>query len=125
MKQKKTEIKNWQINVMIAATAFLAMWAGIFIERGEWPYAICNAMWVFVSYTVVRNMQNAKSLIEEIEKDDEKPSIAPLVIASILADAMEKAKEKEEQGAKKEPSCSAENNDNIEFAHNAEGGNNA
>lgn len=122
MKQNKTEIKNWQINVMIAATAFLVIWSGIFIGRGEWMYAISNAMWAFVSYTVVRNMQNAKSLIEEMEKDDEKPSIAPLIIASILADAMKKAKEKEEQGTEKEPSCSAENNDNIEFVHNAEGG---
>lgn len=122
MKQKKTEIKDWQINVMIAATAFLVMWSGVFIERGEYLYAICNAMWAFISYTVVRNMRNAKSLIEEMEKDDEKPSIAPLIIASILADAMKKAKEKEEQGTEKEPSCSAENNDNIEFVHNAEGG---
>ena len=122
MKQKKTEIKNWQINVMIAVTAFLVIWSGIFIGRGEWLHAISNAMWAFVSYTVVRNMRNAKRLIEEIEKDDEKPSIAPLLIAYILADAMKKAKEKEEQGTENEPSCSAENNDNIEFVHNSEGG---
>ena len=122
MKQKKTEIKNWKINIMIAATISLVLITGVSIGKGEWLDAICSAMWAFVSYTAVRNMRNLKSLIEEIEKDDEKPSIAPLIIASILADAMKKAKEKEEQGIEKEPSCSAENNDNIEFVHNAEGG---
>lgn len=125
MKQKKTQIKNWQINVMIAITILLVLITGVSIGKGEWTNAICNAMWAFVSYTVVRNMRNAKSLIEEIEKDDEKPSIDHIIIASILADAMKKDIEKEEQGTENEPSCSAENNDNIEFVHNAEGGCNA
>lgn len=125
MKQKKTEIKDWQIKVVIAGTVFLVLWSGIFIGRGEWLYAICNAMWAFISYTVVRNMRNAKRLIEEIEKDDEKPSIVPPIFAYLLADAMKKAKEKDEEGTENKPSCSAENNDSIEFAHNAEGDGNA
>lgn len=119
MKQKKTEIKDWQIKVVIAGTVFLVLWSGIFIGRGEWLYAICNAMWAFVAYTTVRNVRNAKSLIEEIEKDDKKPSIVPLVIASILADAMEKTKEKDGEATEDNPSCPAENNDQIAFGNNS------
>ena len=122
MKQKKTEIKDWQINVMIAATISLVLITGVSIGKGEWLAAICNAMWTCVSYTAVRNARNAKSLIEEIEKDNKKPSITPLIIASILADAMKKAKEKDGEGTENKPSCYAENNDSIEFVHNAEGG---
>lgn len=118
MKQKKTEIKNWQIDIMIAVTILLVLTTGVSIGKGEWIAAICNAMWAFVSYTVARNARNAKSLIEEMEKvDDVLPYAAALaIIARHLKDESEHKKEDNE------PSCSAENNDNIEFAHNTEGG---
>lgn len=104
MKQKKTEIKDWQIDVMIAATILLVLTTGVFIGKGEWISAICNAMWAFVAYTAVRNARSAKSLIEEIEKDNKKPSITPLIIAYILADAMKKAEEKDGEGTEDKPS---------------------
>lgn len=65
---------------------------------------------------VYQGNKNTKALEEMKKVDDVLPYAAALaIIARHLKDESEKKEN--------EPSCSAENNDNIEFVHNAEGGN--
>ena len=85
---------------------------------GEWSIAVgILFMSVCLALIVLQGNKNARALEEMKKVDDVLPYAAALaVIAHHMKD------ESEQEKKENKPSCSAENNDNIEFVHNAEGG---
>ena len=112
MKQKTI---NTVAGIVLAFDFFVI---GFNVACGKWVNAVgLLLMSVCLFICVYQGNKNAKTLEEVKKVDDVLPYAAALaVIARHLKDESEHEKEDSE------PSCSAENNDNIEIAHNAKGG---
>ena len=112
MKQKKLNIVA---GVVLAFDFFVI---GFNVALGKWVTAVGLFFMSVCLFLCIYQGNKATKALEETKKiDDVLPYAAALAIISRhLKD------ESEHEKKDNEPSCSAENNDDIEFVHNAEGG---
>lgn len=112
MKQKTLNI----VAGIVLAFDFFVI--GFNVALGKWVTAVGLFFMSVCLFLCIYQGNKATKALEETKKiDDVLPYAAALaIIARHLKD------ESEHDKKDKEPSCSAENNDNIEFVHNAEGG---
>ena len=111
--------------VFLVIAILLAITAIFFFIKGNIIYGICNILWI--GCEILYFLINKKSI-------EVKQRINQFCgFLSIMNDTIEKygaaiitededGKWRITAGERNTPSCSAENNDNIEFVHNAEGG---
>lgn len=112
MKQKNLNIVA---GVVLAFDFFVI---GFNVALGKWVTAVGLFFMSVCLFLCIYQGNKATKALEEMKKtDDVLPYAAALaIIARHLKD------ESEHEKKDNEPSCSAENNDRIEFVHNAEGG---
>lgn len=119
---KTLKILNGGLLVIAVMCAVIAVFAFV---KGDIMHGVCNILWI--GCEILFFLINKKSI-------EVKHRITQFcVFLSVMNDTIEEygsaiiTEDKDGQwritaGGRDNPSCSAENNDNIEFVHNAEGG---
>ena len=111
--------------VLLVIAGLLAGTAGFAFANGDIFYGICNIFWMLCeilyfsvnkhSIEIKQENLNVYGFLFSMDNTIEE-------YGSAIITEDEDGKWEITAGERNTPSCSAENNDNIEFVHNAEGG---